>query len=134
MAAKLPAAATTASAWSGASRRASRTVAAARPPPIAISGASGPTTAPNPRLTSAASAMPEQRQRSGRPTAGLEAVERRLPAAAGDEPDDAARPAGRPTPSSGSGHHAGTGSRDSEPVGVRCTASRPSSSVSTRNQ
>ena len=76
IAAKLPAAATTASACAGTSRRASRTVAAARPPPIAISGASGPTTAPKPRLTTRGRRDAEERQGGGRPAAGVEAVER----------------------------------------------------------
>jgi hypothetical protein len=65
MAAKLPVAATTASNRSGASRRASRTVAAASPPPIAISGASGRTTAPKPMLTTAARVMPSRAQERG---------------------------------------------------------------------
>src|SRR5579875_3677402 len=46
MAAKLPADATTVRTRSGASRRARRTVSAASPPPSAISGISGPSTAP----------------------------------------------------------------------------------------
>jgi hypothetical protein len=58
MAAKLPAAATTADACGATSRRMRRTAQTASPPPRAISGASGPRTTPSPRLARAASAMP----------------------------------------------------------------------------
>ena len=58
MAAKLPAAAIIATAWPVASRRAARTARAPRPAPIAISGASGPSTAPKHRVASAASVTP----------------------------------------------------------------------------
>ena len=58
MAAKLPVAATTAVAWAGTSRRASRSVQTANPAPSAISGASGPSTTPSPSDASAASTIP----------------------------------------------------------------------------
>jgi hypothetical protein len=61
IAAKLPAADTTAIAREvspGCRFSAERTAQAARPPPSAMSGASGPSTAPNPSVASAASAMP----------------------------------------------------------------------------
>ncbi len=58
IAAKLPAAPRISSSWGGASRFASFTVKTATPPPIAMSGASGPSTSPSPRLANAASAMP----------------------------------------------------------------------------
>ena len=48
MAAKLPAAPITTVAWAGASFLTRWTASAARPPPIAISGASGPSTTPKP--------------------------------------------------------------------------------------
>ena len=68
-AAKLPAAATTAVAWSGTSRLARRTANAARPAPSAISGASGPSTAPRLRVASAAIAMPGSSIGDGTPPA-----------------------------------------------------------------
>jgi len=58
MAAKLPVAAMTAPVLAGTSRLASLTASTASPPPSAISGASGPTTAPSPRPASAARKMP----------------------------------------------------------------------------
>ena len=58
MAAKLPAAAIIATACPVASRRAARTARAPRPAPIAISGASGPSTAPKQRVASAARVTP----------------------------------------------------------------------------
>ncbi len=58
MAAKLPAAASTMSSCGGASFFASFTANTASPAPIAINGASGPSTSPRPRVASAASAMP----------------------------------------------------------------------------
>ena len=58
MAAKLPAAASTSSNCGGASRFASFTAKTASPPPMAISGASGPSTSPRPRVANAASATP----------------------------------------------------------------------------
>ena len=57
-AAKLPAAARTRRACCGASRLARRTATIASPPPRAIRGASGPSTAPRPRVASAAKKMP----------------------------------------------------------------------------
>ena len=58
MAAKLPAAASTMSSCGGASFFARFTAKTASPLPIAISGASGPSTRPRPRVASAASAIP----------------------------------------------------------------------------
>ncbi len=58
MAAKLPADAITAFAWSGTSRRASRTDSAASPPPIRISGISGPRTMPKISVASVARMTP----------------------------------------------------------------------------
>ena len=58
IAAKLPVAAMTAPALGSMSRRASLTASTASPPPSAITGASGPTTAPSPMLATAARKMP----------------------------------------------------------------------------
>ena len=65
-AAKLPAEAMIVTAIGGASRFTRRTVTAARPPPMAISGASGPRTAPSPRVARAATRIPGR----SRPAAG----------------------------------------------------------------
>jgi hypothetical protein len=105
MAAKLPAAATTAVAWAGASRLASRTAQPASPAPRAISGASGPSTAPRLRVTSAAMAMPGTSVGDGTPPA--------LNPSAGEWPPLPGRyrmVRATRTParvSSGSGHHHG---------------------------
>ncbi len=56
--AKAPAAPTTAMAWAGESRFTSHTARTARPPPRAISGASGPTTDPRAIETNAAIRTP----------------------------------------------------------------------------
>ena len=66
-AAKLPAEAIMVSAIGGASLLISRTVSAASPPPIAISGASGPSTAPRLRVASAARMMPGSSRSTGGP-------------------------------------------------------------------
>ena len=58
IAAKAPAAPKTSSIVGGASRFASLTVATATPDPIAMSGASGPSTSPRPSVASAARATP----------------------------------------------------------------------------
>ncbi len=58
MAAKLPDPAMTPAAVGGTGRRAIRVTQAARPPPSAISGASGPSTAPRLRVASAATITP----------------------------------------------------------------------------
>ena len=79
IAAKLPAAATTAPTGWGTSRRARRTAQTARPPPRAISGASGPSTTPSPRLASAASRTPGSSTGFG-DTTRLEPVDRRVAA------------------------------------------------------
>jgi hypothetical protein len=70
IAAKLPADAMIITAIGGASFFARRTVNAASPAPIAISGASGPSTAPRPSVVNAASAMPG----SSRPVNGAPPV------------------------------------------------------------
>ena len=67
IAAKLPAAPMSATACDGASRLSSRTAPAASPPPSAIRGASGPRTAPNPSVTSAARATPTSSTGVGTP-------------------------------------------------------------------
>ena len=71
IAAKLPAAATTAVAWAGMSRLASRTASTASPPPRAISGASGPSTTPRLRVASAASSTPGSWAGVGAPSPAL---------------------------------------------------------------
>ena len=59
MAAKLPALASTLTPWAATSRRLTARVAStARPPPMAISGISGPSTAPKTRVASAAKMTP----------------------------------------------------------------------------
>ena len=58
MAARLPAAASTVTSWSGAPRRMRRTVCIARPAPSVISGASGPRTSPAPMVAHAARSTP----------------------------------------------------------------------------
>ena len=58
MAAKLPAAAMTVAAMGGASLAASLTARTPSPPPMAMSGASGPSTAPSDRVASAARTTP----------------------------------------------------------------------------
>ena len=57
MAAKLPAAPMTSTAWAGASFLTRCTISAATPPPIAIRGASGPRTAPKHRVAREAQTM-----------------------------------------------------------------------------
>ena len=73
IAAKLPADAMTVMAIGGASFLARRTVSAPSPPPIAMRGASGPSTAPRLSVVSAARAMAGSSRPVGRTTAGLEA-------------------------------------------------------------
>ena len=58
MAAKLPAAPMTTLAWAGTSFFTVCTSSTASPPPMAISGASGPSTTPRQRVTKAATMMP----------------------------------------------------------------------------
>ena len=67
MAAKLPAEAMMVSAIGGASLLISRTVSAASPPPMAISGASGPRTAPRLSVASEARMTPGRSRSTGRP-------------------------------------------------------------------
>ena len=69
IAAKLPVAAMTAPVLAGTSRLASFTASTASPPPRAISGASGPITAPSDRLASAARKMPGSSAGSATPPA-----------------------------------------------------------------
>lgn len=70
IAAKLPAAATTTAARDVSPFAAWRTAQAARPAPMAISGASGPRTAPKPSVASAARVIPAKSAAGGTP-AGL---------------------------------------------------------------
>lgn len=113
-AAKLPAAATTAPVRSGVSRLARRTAQTPSPPPSAISGASGPSTAPRPIVASAASAMPGSSIGEGAPLG--------LNPSAGDSPPLPGRyrmvsPTSTPATASGSsGHHVGARSKPS-PLG-----------------
>jgi hypothetical protein len=58
MAAKLPAEARTAVAWSGTGRRAALMASTTSPPPMAMSGASGPSTAPKHSVAKAARMTP----------------------------------------------------------------------------
>ena len=67
IAAKLPADAMTVWAIGGASLFARRTVSAARPPPMAIRGASGPRTAPRLSVVKAARMMPGSSLETGGP-------------------------------------------------------------------
>ena len=77
MAAKPPAAAMTMEAVGGASRLANRTDSRPRPPPMAISGASGPRTAPRLKVARAARATPGS-STGGGGTARLEALSRHV--------------------------------------------------------
>jgi hypothetical protein len=70
-AAKLPADAMIVTAIGGASLFARRTVRAARPPPIAMRGASGPSTAPRLSVASEASTMPGRSRLPDGPPAAL---------------------------------------------------------------
>jgi hypothetical protein len=106
MAAKLPAAPTTWTACCGPSFLASRTTAAARPPPSAIKGASGPMTAPSANPASAARATPGSSEISGGPLMWNPS--------AGECPPRPGRnwmasPTSTPArPTMGSGHHIGS--------------------------
>ena len=106
-AAKLPVAATTDATFVGTvPRRARRTASTARPPPMAMSGASGPTTTPSPMLAIAAAAMPSIAVGPGYPLAWKPS--------AGDSPPRPGTyrittPTTAPAIASGtSGHHSGT--------------------------
>ena len=72
IAAKLPAEAMIVTAIGGASFFTRCTVSAARPPPMAISGASGPRTAPRLSVVSAARMMPGSSRSTGGPPPVLE--------------------------------------------------------------
>ena len=105
MAAKLPAEARTAVAWSGTSRRAARSASTTRPPPMAIRGASGPSTAPKIKVARAARMTPGN-------SAGVGARCVLKPSAGCAPPVPGryliARPVSTPpTASTGSGHHTG---------------------------
>jgi hypothetical protein len=108
IAAKLPAEAMIVRAIGGASFFARRTVSAARPPPIAIKGASGPSTAPRLSVVSAARAMPM----SSPPLGGAPPV---FNPKAGEWPPLPGRyrmvnPVNSPhSTNQGTGHHAGAG-------------------------
>jgi hypothetical protein len=113
-AAKLPAAAITARVVAGTSRVARRTAQAPRPAPRAMSGASGPITAPRARPVNAARKIPGSSMAvGGGPPA--------LNPSAGDSPPSPGRyrmvsATSRPaSTSSGAGHHTGTSSKPSCP-------------------
>ena len=113
-AAKAPVTPSTLAAWSGTSRRrASRMTRAASPPPSAISGISGPSTAPKTSVASAARMTP------GSWTAVGGACTAKAPAAEGPPLPGRyrmAKPASTPpTASTGSGHHTGSVA-ETEPV------------------
>ena len=106
MAAKLPAPATTFSALAGTGRRLSRTTQMASPPPMAISGASGPSTTPSASVARAARITPGSSDGLGAPPAWNPSAGecpprpgRYLIAAATSTPA---------TASSGTGHHTGS--------------------------
>ena len=129
-AAKLPAVAITAVACAGASRAARRTASAPSPLPIAISGASGPSTAPNESVASAARKTPGSSiGGSGPPTWNPSAGEwppvpgRWRIASATSSPESA---------SSGSGHQTGAESNPSA-SGRSSKSSVCSSATSSRN-
>ena len=116
MAAKLPAAPITRLAWAGASRLASCTASTPRPPPIAISGASGPSTTPRLSVANAASAMPGRSIGCTMPPV--------FSPSAGEWPPVPGRyrsvaPTASPlSASSGSGHHRGRVSKPRSPGSV----------------
>ena len=105
-AAKLPVAAMTAPVLAGTSRFDSLTASTARPPPRAITGASGPMTTPSARPASDASRMPGSSARVATPPA--------LKPSAGEWPPRPGRylitaPTIAPATASGSsGHHGGS--------------------------
>ena len=131
MAAKLPAAPSTTTAWLVSPLTACLTAHAHRPPPSAISGASGPSTAPQPSVISAAIAMPGRslagaRPPTVRPSAGLwpPVPGRYLIVAATPRP---------PRRSSGNGHQTGIPWNPSCP-GSRLKSHRCSLSAATRKK
>ena len=105
IAAKLPAAAITAAACCGASREARRTARTPSPLPMRISGASGPSTAPNASVASAAQKMPGS-WTGGTAPAALNPSAGECPPLPGSVwiASATSRP---PTASTGSGHQAG---------------------------
>ncbi len=120
MAAKLPADASTAFAWSGTGRLARRTARTASPPPSAISGISGPSTSPKHSVASAARTTPGNADGAGAPCT--------LKPPAGDAPPLPgryliARPASTPPASrTGSGHQRGVLTKP-RPCGSRVNSS-----------
>ena len=108
IAAKLPADAMIVTAIGGASFFARRTVSAASPPPIAMRGASGPSTAPRLSVVSAASTTPGSSRPVGGPPPVLKPNAGECPALPGrylmvnavNNPHST---------SQGTGHHAGAG-------------------------
>ena len=111
IAAKLPAAPMTTLAWAGASRFTRCTASAARPPPMAMSGASGPSTAPDARVTNAASAMPGSSGPVGVPVADSPA-DGSWPAVPGKR-SMASATSNPASTSTGTGHHTGAESKPS---------------------
>ena len=104
-AAKLPAAVTNIRTCGGASRRARLIVNAASPPPIAIRGASGPSTSPKARVAAPARMMPgrtfgPEGPLAERPLAGI------WPPPPGSRVIASAT-SNEPTARTGSGHHVG---------------------------
>ena len=112
MAAKLPAAATTAWTRAGASRLTSRTARTPSPPPRAISGASGPSTTPRLKVANAASTMPGSSIGDGGPSPALNPSAGEWPPLPGRY--RMVRPTSTPASSSGRmGHHRGSASKPS---------------------
>ena len=107
IAAKLPAEAMMVSAIGGASRFSRRTVRAANPPPMAISGASGPRTAPRASVTSAANTMPGSSRSTGAPPSVWNPKAGECPPLPGKK--RIVIPTSSPhNATTGTGHHAGT--------------------------
>ena len=104
IAAKLPATPLTATAWAGAPRRTRWIAQAPRPLPMAISGASGPSTAPKASVTKAASATPGSS--NGRVAPGLKPSAGRWPPMPGSS-RMARATSSPPTARTGMGHQLG---------------------------
>jgi hypothetical protein len=114
IAAKLPADAMIVRAIGGASFLTSRTVSAARPPPMAIRGASGPRTAPKPSVVNAARTMPGSSLSAGAPPPALNPNAGEWPPLPGKY--RMVNPVNSPhSTNQGTGHHAG-----SPPVKIAC--------------
>src|SRR3954452_18111189 len=107
MAAKLPAAATTIVVLGGASLAETRTAQNARPPPRAMSGASGPRTTPDASVANAARTIPGSWIGVGGPAPALNPSAGEWPPAPGKK--RTVTPTSTPAIASGkSGHHTGT--------------------------